>query len=100
MRGVRHVALLVCGLIPTLAQAEELSRLELNAAETANNRCLLTFLIENKTSKAIDSLKLELGLFNPEGVIQRRMIIEMGPVRGMRTIVRTFPAEGECGQTG
>jgi hypothetical protein len=24
----------------------------------------------------------------------------MGPVRGMRTIVRTFPAEGECGQTG
>ncbi len=54
MRGVRHVfaALLLCGLIPTVSQAEELSRLELNAAETANNRCLLTFLIENKTSKA------------------------------------------------
>jgi hypothetical protein len=102
MSGVRHVivTLLLGGLIPTLAQAEEFSRLELNAAETANNRCLLTFLIENKTSKAIDSLKLELGLFNPEGVIQRRMIIEMGPVRGMRTIVRTFPAEGECDQTG
>jgi hypothetical protein len=102
MRGVRHVfaTLLLGGLIPTLAQAEELARLEVNAAETANNRCLLTFLIENKTSKAIDSLKLELALFNPENIIQRRMVIEMGPLRGMRTIVRTFPAEGECGQTG
>jgi hypothetical protein len=102
MRGVRHVigTLLLCGLIPTLAQAEELSRLELNAAETANNRCLLTFLIENKTSKPIDSLKLDLALFNTEGVIQRRMITEMGPIRGARTNVRTFPAEGECGQIG
>jgi hypothetical protein len=102
MRGVRHVigTLLLCGLIPTLAQAEELARLEVNAAETANNRCLLTFLIESKTSKAIDSLKLELALFNPENIIQRRMVIEMGPLRGMRTVVRTFPAEGECSQTG
>jgi len=106
MRGVRHVivTLLLGGLIPSsipiLAQAEDLSRLELNAAETANNRCLLTFLIENKTSKAIDSLKLDLALFNPEGIIQRRMITEMGPIRGMRTNVRTFSTEGECGQTG
>ena len=100
MRGVRHVALLLCGLIPTLAQAEELSRLELNAVENANNRCMLTFLIESKTSKAIDSLKLDLVQFNLESVMQRRMIIEMGPIRGMRTIVRTFPIEGECGQIG
>jgi hypothetical protein len=102
MRGVRHVivTLLLGGLIPTLAQAEELARLEINAAETASNRCLLTFLIENKTSKAIDSLKLDLALFNPEGIIQRRMITEMGPIRGARTNVRTFSAEGECGQIG
>ena len=101
MRGVRHgiVTLLVWGL-PTLVQAEDLSRLELNAVETASNRCLLTFVIENKTSKAIDSLKLDLALFNAEGIIQRRMITEMGPIRGMRTNVRTFPAEGECGQIG
>jgi hypothetical protein len=99
MRGV-IVSFLLCGLIPTVVQAEELSRLELNAAETANNRCLLTFVIENKTSKAIESLKLDLALFNTEGIIQRRMITEMGPIRGARTNVRTFPAEGECGQIG
>ena len=102
MRGVRHgiVTLLLGGLVPSLVQAENLSRLELNAVETANNRCLLTFVVENKTSKAIDSLKLDLALFNAEGIIQRRMITEMGPIRGMRTNVRTFSTEGECGQTG
>lgn len=105
MRGVRFAALLLGVLMPMSASAEdarreELARLELNAAETAENRCRLTFLIENKTSKAIDSLKLDLALFNPEGVIQRRMIAEMGPVRGSRTNVRTFSTDGDCGLLG
>jgi hypothetical protein len=79
---------------------EELARLELNATETADNRCRMTFLIENKSIRTIDSLKLDLAMFNTEGVIQRRMIAEMGPVRGKRTNVRTFSADGECGQLG
>ena len=100
MRGVWR-ALVVCSvLVPMFAQAEDMARLELNAVESADNQCRLTFLIENKTSRTIDSLKLDLALFNPEGIIQRRMITEMGPIRGARTNVRTFPAEGECGQIG
>jgi len=100
MRGVWR-ALVACSvLVPVLAQAEDMARLELNAVESADNQCRLTFLIENKTSRTIDSLKLDLALFNPDGVIQRRMITEMGPVRGTRTNVRTFPAEGACNQIG
>jgi hypothetical protein len=105
MRGVRLAVLLLGVLVPMAAQAEDarredLARLELNATETAESRCRLTFLIENKTSKTIDSLKLDLALFNPEGVIQRRMIAEMGPVRGSRTNVRTFSTDGDCGLLG
>jgi hypothetical protein len=103
---MRSVAMmLLCVLVPALAQAEEaaredLARLELNATETVKDRCQITFLIENKSSHTIESLKLDLAVFNPEGVIQRRMITEMGPVRGKRTNVRTFSTEGECGQIG
>jgi hypothetical protein len=79
---------------------DELARLELNATETAENRCRMTFLIENKSGRTIDSLKLDLAMFNTEGVIQRRMIAEMGPVRSKRTNVRTFSTDGECGQLG
>jgi hypothetical protein len=104
MRGVWSAALLMCVVFSVTAKAEEvqeeLARLELNATETADNRCRMTFLIENKSTRTIDSLKLDLAMFNAEGVIQRRMIAEMGPVRGKRTNVRTFSADGECGQLG
>jgi hypothetical protein len=98
MRGVWVAAMCVVGA--AIAHAEDIARLELNAAENVDNRCRLTFLIENKTAASIDSIKLDLALFNVEGVIQRRMVTEMGPVRGKRTNVRTFPTETDCRQLG
>ena len=90
----------VCSCPQGRRPKEELARLELNATEPADNRCRMTFLIENKSTRNIDSLKLDLAMFDPEGVIQRRMIVEMGPVRGKRTNVRTFSSDGECSQLG
>src|SRR6476661_3446964 len=98
MRGVWVAALCVLG--SAVAHAQDIARLELNAAENVDNRCRLTFLIENKTAAAIDSIKLDLALFNTEGVIQRRMVTEMGPVRAKRTNVRTFPTEVDCLKLG
>jgi len=100
MRGVRRALVACCLLVPLSAHAEDMARLELNAVENADKQCRLTFLIENKTDRGIDSLKLDLALFNLEGVIQRRMVTEMGPVRAKRTNVRTFATDGECGQIG
>jgi len=100
MRCLWRAVLILSALVPPFAHADDLARLELNAAENADNRCRLTFLIENKTSRSIDTLKLDLALFNPEGVVQRRMVTEMGPLRGLRTNVRTFPTEGDCRQIG
>jgi hypothetical protein len=110
MRGVLRAMLLLCVLMSAGAKAQEraqekaqdedLARLELNATETADNRCRMTFLIENKSTRSIDSLTLDLAMFNPQGVIQRRMIVEMGPLRGKRTNVRTFSSDGECNQLG
>ncbi len=98
MRGVWRALVVGCVLVPVFAQAEDIARLELNKAENIDNRCSLTFLLENKTNRTIDSLKPDLALFNPEGVIQRRMVIELGPVRGMRTNVRTYATDGQCSQ--
>ena len=98
MRGVWRALVVGSILVPMVAQAEDLARLELNKAETVENRCSLTFLVENKTNRTIDSLKPDLALFNAEGVIQRRMVIEMGPIRGMRTNVRTYATDGQCNQ--
>lgn len=82
------------------ARAQDTVRVELNTLETAENRCRMTFVIENKTARAVDSLKLDLALFNTDGAVYRRMVTDMGPVRAAKTVVKTFAADGDCAQLG
>jgi len=58
----------------------------------------LSFVVQNNAESAIDTLKLDLALFDREGAIRPRMIVEMGPVRAAKTIVRTFNVETDCRQ--
>src|SRR5207244_9309919 len=55
---------------------------ELNTVEPVENRCRLNFVNENKSDAAVDSMKLDLVVFGSDGGILRRLITEMGPVRG------------------
>ena len=93
---------IACGatvLCSTLAQAAPVS-VELNTLETADNRCRLTFVIENKAKDGLESLKLDLAVFNPQRIVQRRLATELGPVRGGKTMVKTFALDGACGEIG
>jgi hypothetical protein len=83
-----------------MAGAGDPIRLELNAAEAVQSRCRLSFVIENKSEGAIESLKLDLVVFNRDGIIERRLATEMGPVRGVKTQVRAFEVDAECGRIG
>jgi hypothetical protein len=75
-------------------------RVELNLAESVQNKCRLSFLIENKSETPIERLTPDLAIFNREGIIQRRLVAEMGPVYRSKTIIKTFEIDGECGQIG
>jgi hypothetical protein len=101
--GMRSVAASVIALsllaaLPAPA-AEQNVRVELNAFESSDTQCRMTFVIENK-SAALESLKLDLVVFNSESVVYRRLITEMGPVRSGRTIVKTFAIDTKCAQVG
>jgi hypothetical protein len=98
--GCRLFAVLFA-IAPTFAfAATEMARVELNAAGSENGKCRLTFVIENKTDKGLDSLKLDLVTFDPEGIAYKRLVTEMGPVRANKTIVRIFLVEGDCSHIG
>jgi hypothetical protein len=87
--------------IATVAAADSSIHVELNAAESVPpNHCRLSFVVQNNAESAIDTLKLDLAVFDREGAIQRRMIVEIGPVRATKTIVRTFNVETDCGHIG
>ena len=95
MRIAFGALLILAALTPALAEDVQV---ELNALENTENRCRLTFVIENKGKTAVDSLKLDLVLFNTEGAVYRRMVVDMAPVRAAKTIVKAFVTEGECAQ--
>jgi hypothetical protein len=72
-------ALLSIG-VATIAAADPVIHIELNAAETVQqDHCRLSFVVQNNAESAIDTLKLDLALFDREGTISRRMIVEIGP---------------------
>ena len=75
-------------------------RVELNAMENADGRCSVSFVIENRGEAAIDTLRLDLALFNRAGVVQRRVAADMGPVRAAKTMVKTFTLDGTCDEIG
>jgi hypothetical protein len=85
---------------PVHAAPNEPIRVELNLAESVQSKCRLSFLIENKSETPIERLTPDLAIFNREGIIQRRLVAEMGPVYRSKTIIKTFEIEGECGQIG
>src|SRR5215203_2345642 len=101
LASVARMVVLLSFLVPfTVNAATENVRVELNGAESADNRCRLTFVIQNTLARALDSLKLDLVLFNPEGIVYRRLITEMAPVRDAKTVVKTFAVDGDCAQVG
>src|ERR1043165_9836770 len=95
MRITLGAVLLLASLAPALAGDFTVA---LNAVENAENRCRLTFVIENRGKTAIESLKLDLALFSTEGAVYRRMLVDMAPLRPAKTIVKTFSTEGDCAQ--
>jgi hypothetical protein len=99
--GMRMIVALAFGAFAALAAeaAEQNVRVELNTLESTDTHCRMTFVIENK-SAAVDSLKLDLVVFNTESIVYRRLITELGPVRAGRTIVKTFAIETKCAQVG
>jgi hypothetical protein len=99
MRGVLRALVVLQVLLPLCAfAADEKVLIELNSAESADNRCRLNFVVENKSRVAIESMKLDLVVFGTDGGILRRLVTDMGPVRAIKTVVRVFVFDDECRQ--
>lgn len=80
--------------------AAEPVRIELNSLESTDTGCRVSFLIENKNPRALEALRAELAVFNRGGAVQRRMLVDLGPVRQAKTIVKSFVTEQRCDDIG
>jgi hypothetical protein len=101
MRSVLGALVVLQVLVPLYASAaDEKVLIQLNSIESAENRCRLNFVVENKSNAAIDSLQLDFVAFGTDGGILRRFVSEMGPVRAAKTMVRAFSIDVDCRQIG
>ncbi len=83
------------------AAADVPIRLELNRLEPVEAGCRVYLVIGNKRAKPLKSLKLDLVLFGQDGVIDRRLAVEAGPLRAAKTSVKLFDVAGYgCGDLG
>ena len=97
MRGVVFALVVLHVLLPiATSAAEEKVSIQLNSVENTDNRCRLNFVIENKSQVRIESMKLDLVAFGGDGGILNRVIVDMGPVRPAKTMVRAFAVDAEC----
>lgn len=82
-------------LVPALSQAQSPTlSVELNKLEDVAGGCRSYVVVANDAGAAVDSLSLDLVVFDTSGVINRRMAVELGPLAAGRTQVKVFEMDG------
>ncbi len=75
--------------------------LELNKLETYEKGCRAYIVVNNTTVMAYPAFKLDLVLFQTDGVIGRRFALDLAPVRAQKKTVKLFELDGvACDKIG
>ena len=68
--------------------------LELNKLETVEKGCRVYLVVANSTDTGYAALKLDLALFQPDGVIGKRVAIDLSPVKPQKRTIKLFDLDG------
>lgn len=95
-------ALLVVGALAQDASDKAAPlKLQLNKLETAGEACRITMVIDNAKGTGLKSYKVDLFAFDTEGVAQKRVAVELGPLPPRKTTVKIFDFPGiACNKVG
>lgn len=100
---VACLALSVVLIAAALAQDAERAplKVQLNKVETSGEACRLTMVVDNTRGTALKTYKIDLFAFDAEGVAQRRVAVDLGPLPGRKTTVKIFDFPGiACAKVG
>jgi hypothetical protein len=100
------VAIVIAGglMAPTAGAAlagDESVRIELNKLEDKDGSCRVHLVLENASATSFEGYKLDLVLFGPDGIIARRLAVDVAPLRAHKKSVKLFDVDGlSCGAVG
>jgi hypothetical protein len=64
--------------------------LELNKLEASDKGCRAYVVVTNPTGTSYDAYKLDLVMFQPDGIIGRRFAVDLAPLRPSKRTVKLF----------
>lgn len=67
---------------------------ELNKLESQEASCRAYLVIDNQSEKSYDTLKLDLVLFQTDGIIGRRFALDLAPIKAKKRSVKLFDLDG------
>jgi hypothetical protein len=83
------------------AQSDSAITLELNKLETSEKGCRAYVVVSNPTSTTYDAYKLDLVMFQNDGVIGRRFALDLAPLRPSKRTVKLFELDNtSCDNIG
>ncbi len=72
------------------AQSDDAVTLELNKLEASDKGCRAYVVVSNPSSTTYDAYKLDLVMFQTDGVIGRRFALDLAPLRPSKRTVKLF----------
>lgn len=99
LRVLLFAAALACAG-PAFAQVGGI-HVELNKLEPAKNACRAYLVTQNLTHDTFDSLKLDVVMFDADGIVAKRLAVQLGPMPAGKTNLQVFDINGlSCDQIG
>lgn len=101
MRALASVLAVLLVIAANARAEEETLTLELNKLEPNNEACRAYLVLENRVQSAFETLKLDLVMFDPDGVVAKRLAVETAPLPAGKTRLKVFDIGGlSCAQIG
>ena len=88
-------------LISPTASGQSGLDIELNKIEDQDGGCVASFVLQNNLGAALDRFNLDLVLFDGQGAIMRRLMLDLAPLVSGKTRVASFRLhDGACAKLG
>lgn len=93
---MKRIALILLSLIFVAGHAaaqQPTVRIELNKLEPIDQVCRAYLVLENETASAFESLRLDMVMFDTDGVVAKRLAVETAPLPAGKTSLKVFDIE-------
>jgi hypothetical protein len=102
--GASFLIGMLLGLLPAAAaRAQENTALgiELNKLESTEEGCRAVFVFYNNTEHELNRFRIDLILFDPQGIYDKQLLVDMAPLYPHKKTVASFLlAEKPCAEVG